>query len=271
MKKILVIILSFFAGIGISDAQSMLKVRLADNRPLNVWLDGRYFNKRGTSVTVGDLPRGRHTLRIYAMTQTRRGRPYEDIVYEGRVTTYDGMITQFYYDPYSGQADVKEQNIITYLPDHRQPMTGDYQGETGGNTPDYSRRNDYYNNNDNTNADNNTNNDNNTHSEPASPVAPESLGTLTDNKITKLKNKLETKKTETEKMNLLKEGLNDETFTTDQVGVMMDWFSFESSKVEFAEWAYTKTVDKEVFESLEAKLSYKNYKEELEKFLKARN
>jgi len=71
-------------------------------------------------------------------------------------------------------------------------------------------------------------------------------------------------------MKVLKDALANETFVTYQVGNMMDWFSFESSKVDFAEWAYTKTVDKENFTDLENKLTYKNYRDDLDKFIKSK-
>ena len=69
-------------------------------------------------------------------------------------------------------------------------------------------------------------------------------------------------------MNTLKDGLNGEKITTDQVSVMMDWFNFEATKVDFAKWAYPNTVDKENFISLENKFSYKNYQDDLDKFIK---
>lgn len=239
-----------------ADAQSMLKVRLADNRRINLSIDGRYFNKTGTSVTVGDLPYGRHMLKIFAMGQTRRGRAYEEVVYRGWVETYEGMITLFYYDPYTGRPDTKEEYVSNYVRDHPPTTTGEWHGETGGNSQDYTR----------SNAPDQSNN-----SEPASPVAspvpPDVTATLTTGKLNKLKTKVSAKKVDTEKMNLLKDALKDETVTSEQVGDIMNWFEFESSKVDFAEWAYTKTSDKENFSDLGAKLTYQKYRDELNKFL----
>lgn len=256
MKKLLSVLLIVCAGVLDSGAQSMLKVRLADNRPINVSLDGRYFNKRGTSVTVGDLPYGRHMLKIFSMGQNRRGRAYEEVVFHGWVETYEGMITIFYFDPYTGQRDAREEYISNYKQYMPPAGTGEWRGEMGGNSQDYSRSN--------APADN---------QQPASPVAspapPESLPTLENSRLDKLKAKTAAKKADTEKMNLLKDALKNETLSTEQVGMIMAWFSFESSKVEFAEWAYTKAVDKEVYADLQNKLSYKNYQEEFDKFLKS--
>ena len=52
--------------------------------------------------------------------------------------------------------------------------------------------------------------------------------------------------------------------------VAVDWLSFESSKEEFAEWAYPITVDKDAYSSLESRFNYKNYQDDLDKFLKTK-
>ena len=72
-------------------------------------------------------------------------------------------------------------------------------------------------------------------------------------------------------MNLIKDGLGGEKMTTDQVNTIMDFFNFEDSKVQFAKWAYPNTVDKENFATLESKLSYQNYVDDLDKFIKENN
>ncbi len=257
MKRSVIIVLLAFAGFVNSQAQSMLKVRLADNRPINVSVDGRYFNKTGTSVTVGELPRGRHRLKIFIVERGRRGRGHEDVIFDGKVKTYDGMITLFSYDGTSREIQVEDQDIATYTNNH----PPDRQGERLEGSTRYGIHNPPQN----YEADGPGRRSYDDNAQPASP-AP--TGTLEESNIEKLKAKIAGKKTDTEKMNLLKEGLKDETFTTFQVGTMMEWLSFESRKVEFAEWAYTKTVDKELFSDLENNLTYKNYREDLENFLK---
>ncbi len=251
MKKLLIVLL-IIAGATISEAQTMLRVHLTDNTAVNVAVDGRYFNKRGTGVTVGDLPPGRHMLQIYAASQDRRGRTFQEVIYEGKVKTYNGMITLFTYDPASDGIDVQEQEISAYSSNLPPAAQGQGQYQDNGN-------NGY------------VNNDNGNDVQPnISPVAPEKLGTLTDTKVDALKTNVASKNTDTEKMKLLKDGLKDEKMTTAQVGAMMDWFGFESSKVDFAEWAYSNTVDNEYFSDLDAKFTYKNYQDDLDKFIQSK-
>jgi len=245
MTRLFFVMMILTAGFLRSSAQSMLKVRTADNMRINVMVDGRYFNKTGTSVTVGDLPYGRHRLRVYEASQTRRGRVFQEVIYEGKVITDPGMITILVYDPATDQTDIQEQQINSYLNDHPIPNANTGQNNSGS-----------YDDGDNNN------------SAPVAAPAPVASGSLTSAKIDQLKTKVNAKKTDTDKMNTLKTELSGETFTTAQLGDMMDLFNFESAKVEFAKWAYSSTVDKDYFSDLEGKLTYKNYQDDLDKFIK---
>ena len=258
MRNLSLIVLLSFAGIHGAIAQSMLKVRLTDNSQITVAVDGRYFNKVGTTVTVGELPPGRHRFTIYAVQQDRRGRGHEEVVYSGKVFTHNGFITLFTYDPYSRDTHLQDQDITSYS--QTTPPVNNGVGTYENNIPPQVNNNNSDYGNDNKYVDPNT--------PLASPVAPESIGTLTDAKTANLKKKVADKKADTEKMNILKDGLKNERYTTDQVAQIMDWFSFESTKVDFAKWAYPNTVDKENFSTLESKLTYKNYEDDLDQFIK---
>lgn len=261
MKKVFIFLLLTAISVK-AGAQSMLKVSLTDRTIINISVDGRYFEKQGTSVTVGDMPEGRHYLKIYVAMPNRRGRMKETVVYEGQIQTYTGSVSLFTFNMSSGQYNIEEQSInanTNNLPPENNQNTG-YPANNGNNsTPDNST---YQGN----NQDNTGNNSSGT--AVASPVSPESVPTLSDNKVSKLKTKIAAKPTDTQKIAALKDGLKDEQFTTDQVSDMMGWLIFESSKVTFAEWAYSHTVDKENFSSLENKFSYKNSQDDLEKFIR---
>ena len=252
MKNLSLILLLILASLSDAVAQSMIKVHLTDNTMINISVDGRYFSKKGTSITVGDLPPGRHLINIYTLQQDRRGRGHEESIYSGKVNTHAGYIAFLTYDPGTDQTDIQEQDINTYTQNTPAANNGGgnnvQPGQVNNNNNDYGNDNKYI---------------------PSGPVAsPVPTGTLTDAKTDNLKQSVAAKKTDTEKMNTLKDGLNGEKITTDQVSVMMDWFNFEATKVDFAKWAYPNTVDKENFISLENKLSYKNYQDDLDKFIK---
>lgn len=258
MKKIIVALVLSAVATGGAMAQSMLRIRLADNSPINVSVDGRYFNKRGTSVTVGDLPFGRHYFKVYATMQTRSGRTYEEVIYQGKVKTYYGRITTIVYDPGTRYADVQETDIDAYANNH--PQSDNDNGQYIEHGADRRNEKSYY----------PDENGYNQPDVPASPVSPAEMSTLDDEKINKLKGKVSGENTDTKKINMMKAGLQEETMTTAQVGELMNWLSFESSKVDFAEWAYNQTVDKDLYSDLLVKFNYQNYKDELDQFIKSK-
>ena len=274
MKQLFVVLFAIVSFSANANGQSMLKVRLTDNSPITVSVDGRYFNKRGTSITVGDLPYGIHTLRIFGNSYSRWGHGYQEVIYRGRVRTFNGSITYVVYDPYNGDLRINEENLRSSSDERRNNDGGYNRGYDDNENRNNAVQNDPRDNNNrdinNKPAENVTNDAAPPAALPgASPVKTEEP-TLTESRINKLKTKVAAKGTDTEKMKLLEESLKGDKISTFQVSVIMDWFSFESSKVEFAKWAYNMTTDKEFYPDLAGKFSFKDSQDELDKFLKSR-
>ena len=217
-------------------AQSRLRVSLTDNSRITVEVDYKHFPTIGTSITVGDLPPGRHQIRIFSERENRFGRQIQDRIYEGRAKTSEGNITLFELDPESGSINVYEENIDSFAVN---PMIHHEVGAGDANM------------------------------QPAAQhLAPKPSGTFTDAKLAALKAKADDINTDTRKMSTIKEALVGEKITTDQVGKIMDMLGFESSREEFAEWAYNIVVDKENYNTLFDKFSYKENQDALDNFLK---
>ena len=256
MKYFAFVAALLFLLIGKVHAQSQLKIRLADNGRFNVSVNGRYFDRRGTSVTVGDLPPGRHKVKIYRMTYDRWGRSFNNLVYTGWVNTDYKMVTYLTYDPYIRAARIREVPF-------GDAARGDGPGESD------SRYNEGY-----PESEQDVKANLATADKPAekpqtdAAASPVPTGSLTDDKVQAIKSKVTNKKTDTEKFNLIRSELAGATFSTIQVCVLMDCFLFESTKVDFAKWAYKNTADKEFFSDVIAKLSLKESKEEMNRFLK---
>jgi hypothetical protein len=263
MKRLFLLLILTVCCCSFLFAQSVLHVQLRDNSRFNISVNGRFFNRQGSSITVGDLPPGRHYIKIYALVYNRWGRGYDNVIFSGWVNTSYRMITNFVYDPYMRRARVSEAPVSNRF-DENKDVAGNIQGQYN------SRYNEGVT--DNTNDDRNTTAQNkpdgNTDIKSSGAVAsPLPTGTLTDEKVTELKKKCDSKKTDSERMTLLKTELSKETFNTIQVGTMMDWFLFESSKLEFAKWAYNKTADKAYYNDLSAKFINKSAKDELTQFV----
>lgn len=242
--------------IGSVHAQSQLKIRLADNGRFNVSVNGRYFDRRGTSVTVGDLPPGRHKVKIFRMVYDRWGRSFNNLIYTGWVNTDYKMVTYLTYDPYVRAARIRE---VPFGEGSRRDMPGEPDNLYNEGYPEQEQDV----------KSNVTATDKPTEKPQNDAVAsPVPAGTLSDDKVQSIKSKVTGKKTDTEKFNLIRSELAGATFTTIQICVLMDCFLFESTKVDFAKWAYKNTADKEFFSDVVGKLSLKESKDEMNRFLK---
>ncbi len=268
MKLFAAIVLSLSVSVA-ADAQSILRVHMADNARINVAVNGRYFNKRGTTVTVGDLPPGRHNVKVYGVTYDRWGRQYDRLVYQGTVSTGYGMITNLLYDPYTRRVSIRTNPVEDSRYLQRYGANEQYRTEVPDNASGYE-----YPGEENAVPAAGTS----SNSLPSvngavsgAPVAsPVAMGSFTEEKSDKLKKAIEAKATDTEKLKMVRESLKKEVVSTYQVSYIMDWFLFESTKLEFARWAYPLVADQENYKDLLAKFSYSSSKEEMQEFLKTK-
>lgn len=259
------------------DAQSLLRIRTTDGSRINVAVNGRYFQRRGTSVTVGDLPPGSQYVKIYTVATDRWGRAYEEMIYQGHVTTYDNMLTLLQYDPYNQRVSINDHPLANvndqsgpyssynmYPGNKRNPQRDErtytrkrYKGgdEDATQQPDVA-----------------ANDDAPTTTMPvASPVREDiPSGSFTADDMSSLKQKVRGKRTDTEKLKAAKDALKRETVNTQQVKEIMEWFLFESTRVEFAKFAYDNTLDKGNYPDLESGFSYQSSKDELKQYVQSK-
>lgn len=265
-------------------AQSMLKVSLTDRRPISVSVDGRHFKRVGESVTVNDLPKGRHYVKVYVSETLNDGRQADGIIWEGSVKTYRGQLSLCMVDPRNREANITEQDMYSAPRDEGQQ----YNNYNLNNYDNKPVEQDPTNNQQNYQPDNTQNNQDNSvaplpdGAPVASPVSEyneEELlkggkkadaikTTKGSKKVEQEKKKINAKATDTDKLAAAKESFKSTTLTTTDVMAVMDCFAFENTRVEFAEWAYYKTSDKGNFKQVKQKLTMKEYREEIDKFLK---
>lgn len=75
--------------------RTTLRIRLSDGYPLTVAVNGRYFEKIGKTLTIGDLPKKRHNIKVYRYRAYQDGKGGKaELVYSGRIkvdpgSTYD--------------------------------------------------------------------------------------------------------------------------------------------------------------------------------------
>lgn len=73
--------------------------------------------------------------------------------------------------------------------------------------------------------------------------------------------------TDTDKQNLMQQELGELRLTTAQVSTMLDWLTFEGSKLEFAKWAYPKVNDRLNYGQLRNKFSFLSSKKAIDNLM----
>lgn len=98
-------------------SRSILEIRLSDNSALVVSLNGRNYNKHGRSITIGDLPKGRHDLKVYEYLEYRKGGGGKaKLLYSGRIKIAAGTVNYCEVDIRSGNMKVKTTDIDNVVP-----------------------------------------------------------------------------------------------------------------------------------------------------------
>jgi hypothetical protein len=70
------------------------------------------------------------------------------------------------------------------------------------------------------------------------------------------------------KINIAKEGINENYFTTQQVRQILQLFSSDSDKLELAKLAYRNTVDQRSYAQLYDIFSYQSSRDELDQYIR---
>lgn len=225
-------------------AQSQIRVGLTDGSPFTLSVNGRYFNRRGTSVTVGDLPPGRHDLKIYAIDYDQWGDPYQRTLFQGRVSTDYQMTTHVLLDPATRRARIRRAagnnsgDSYQHYSESKQGAATEPAGGTVAAAPNVA--------------------------------SPALAGSLNKDAQDALKNKIDALKTDTQKLKALKDGLQGQTISTFQAMTMMDWLLFETSRLDFAKWAYTITIDTDFYKDVLRKFADDANKKDFTSFLRSK-
>lgn len=287
MKYLLLLLVCMGGGIAPLMAQSMLKVSLANRQPITLSVDGRYFNKRGESVTVGDLPSGRHMLRVYITRMNEDGNMVPSIVYEGRIRTSFGLLTDYVIDIQGYNPNVVSTQKT--IGEAMQEMKQEQMATTDQRAGNYDQRGQQYMNMDTLGMGQQVDEQKSASvadsvvpalpagTPVASPVSlseeetsvnkPKASNAPKNPKVAAIIKALKPLKTDTEKLVKANEMVDKIMLNSYGVAQIMTCFVFEASKVEFAKHAYSRVTDKGNFKSVKAGLTMKSYRQEIDKIM----
>jgi hypothetical protein len=264
MKKIAAFSFLLMAASGPLAAQennrSALRVRMTDNRPLTLVIDGRHFQRYGNVLTVGDLPPGRHDIRVYYYYPATAGNGYKgyrakaQLVYSGTMRLEPSSMYYCTVDGDYGKMQVRQSHVVSLNDGER-----NYPIDNDEEFTDPTVRHGYK-------------------LEEPKPKAedPARSGALSYNndfnllsqqQLDELKQKADEQLVDADKIKLMEAYLKGRSFSTAQVGVMMNWLNFETARLDFAKWCYGKVSDSEHFLQLKDQFTFQDNKTELERYV----
>ncbi len=221
--------------------QSKISISSTGNITIRVMVDGNRYPAGNNAVMINNLDPGYHSIKVYQLVNNNAGLrnyPFSNnyrLVYNANVYVkpqyyVDIMINRF------GKAFFDEQ-----------PIAAGYYGDD--NDDDWDDNNS--NNNWNSNQEYNTNRPMNIQS------------------FERFKESLKNESFDNTRMNIAKQVITANWFTTAQVKEIMGFFSFENSKLDIAKYAYKYTVDKSDYFTLADCFTFSSYKDELMRYLRA--
>jgi hypothetical protein len=280
MKKIcatLSIILLTITSVIAQGSSSFLKIRLTDNMPISVAIDRRFYNEENSVITIRNFPSGRHYLRVFRWSE----REQRNItVYEGEIFLQPAVFSSMVIDRRTGLARVNNRRMNRdyssgYVYDwennnhyRERDDWGEHNNNTINDNSYYNNQNSMgynpqgnYNGNNNSFGNNNINSGNNfsNNSYQGSRFSQQDMSDLHSRVINRI--------TDTDKLKLLQSVLGNRVISTEQAIQIVDWLSFESTKLEFAKWVYGNIIDRNNFWKIDSEFTFENTKTEFNNFL----
>ncbi|MBS1615687.1 MAG: DUF4476 domain-containing protein [Bacteroidetes bacterium] len=264
MKQLLTLLfVAFSLGASAQDNRiSELRLRLSDGSNLAISLDGQLIARNTNSLTLDGIEPGRHRIEVYRdngrrsrlrriITTTLNLSPatYNDGVVDVRmrrlqlhtVAANDELRTDQSYDRYGNRNGTSDRRPNDYDPLNEQ-SDHDYREGYGS----YPRGREGYNSND--------------------YYTPR----FSDRDMEDLRSRVASCMMDEDKEKLMEQVLSDRMVSTTQVRQMLGWLTFESTKLEFAKWAYTRASDRRDYWKLEDAFTFESSKDEFNQAISGR-
>jgi hypothetical protein len=272
MKKISTLLLSSLfsiAALAMYDDPYLSISSFGTGKDLQVEVDGRRYSfDKDNSIIIKNLRTGSHTIKI--TKEKKRGnnnnRVFDilgnkrEVVYNSRINLrrgYDFDITiNKFGKVFTDEGRIESDN------DWSNDRDGDRDRDiyndrdidndrTGDRDRDYDR-------------DNDRNNDRDRDGNYENGYGRE----MSNADFSRVKETLRREMFENTRVDLAKQAINSNLFTTQQVKEMLQLFTFENNKLDLAKYAYRYTVDKNSYYTVNDVLTFSNSRDELARFIR---
>ena len=220
---------------------SKMSISSTSNTQLRVVVDGNRYNANDNSILINNLQQGYHSVKVYQFVRNYR-----------QSSPYGGTNNNNYRLVYSANVYVKPQYIVDITINRfgkafidEQPINTGYYGDDDNNIQW---------------GDNNWN-DNNWNNNDYNSRA------MNVQSFANFKQSLSNESFDNTRMNIAKQVINSNYFTTAQIKEVLQSFSFENNKLEMAKYAYKNTLDKNNYFSVADNFTFSTNKDELMRYI----
>ena len=246
MKRLITLTLVIFSVLGASAqfGQSVLNIRLNNNAPMRVVIDGREAGPMTSAAHITNLNSGQHFLQVYT---ANRNWGHGNGHHHDRVIAYNGYIVltgnaESWVTVFPEMQKVKFDNVVAFAPPVVNP----------GKIRLQEQCNEFVN-----------------HA-PVAPVRPIGPLPMNPQAFESLKQTINNAGFENTRLSIFKQALAYNNFTTRQVRELMGLFWYESSKLEVAKLAYPKTLDQNNYYLVNNEFSFSGSVDELGNYIAMR-
>lgn len=251
-----VLFLLFILSINIHQAigqnrNSALQFKLRNNKLLTVVIDGRHYKRYGRSIAFGDVPNGTHDIKVYRFYPNDdpryngyNSRPKAILVYRGKIHILPATMYYCTIDPEFKTMSIKESRNIPLYDDEESYRIDQSLNFSEEQVEDESTVN--INNHSNRIDQNNQ---------------------LTEQQLTELCQNVRKQLSHGDKINAITTYLGTKTLSTNQVATILSNLTFESSKLEIAQYCYPNVIDKENYQQIVPLLTFQSSKNTLSKYI----
>jgi hypothetical protein len=239
-----------------------LTIATYDNASIRVEIDGRRYSERDNTIRINNINPGHHSIQVYRMTSGDIfSRSRERLIYSTSLYVKPEYQVDIYIDR-AGRADVRERDLGKKGRNNRNDdwdrdnsRWDDYErwennnGNNGNNGKWDDRKDDRYDRND----------DRYDRNDYGRAVSYESFQSM--------KQSLRRESFDNTRLTLAKQMMERNNFEAAQVKEMLQFFSFESNRLELAKYAYRNTVDKKNYYVVYDMFSFTSSKEELSRYI----
>ncbi len=238
MKKISTLLLSSLFSLSLLayDGNRLSVATVANGMELSIEIDGRKFKMQDNSITLSNLAEGNHNIRIYR-DKKKNGKGIgfgqakkQEIIYASNVYLKRGFHTDITVSRF-GKVLVDERRIANSNNNDDEWFDDEEMYDDGGWDNDYNN-------------------------------------VMTVQEFQSVKEQIRKEWLESSRLVSVKNIINNNNFTTQQVKEMMMLFTFENNRLEVAKAAYRRTVDKQRYYELNDAFTFSSSKDELARFMR---